>query len=234
MSSWDEVYRDRLMTIWEPHDIIVQFIARFLKKRQRYDKYMIRQDARRVLDLGCGNGGQSIYLARMGYEVYGIDVSEEAIKLARDYASQEQLDVTFLTQGCEQLSFEPDFFDAVICHGVLDHVPMETAIDSVQEIQRVLRPGGLSLVSLASVRSSLFGEGLSSGQNTYVLEHGPEKGQIQHYFNEEEIRILLPAAQFRLLETRHNLEEKLTASAGFAPEAWTGRWVLTAEVLEGA
>nr|MCS5534912.1 methyltransferase domain-containing protein [Candidatus Poseidoniales archaeon] len=101
MSSWDEVYRDRLMTIWEPHDIIVQFIARFLKKRQRYDKYVIRQDARRVLDLGCGNGGQSIYLARMGYEVYGIDVSEEAIKLARDYASQEQLDVTFLTQGCE-------------------------------------------------------------------------------------------------------------------------------------
>lgn len=234
MSSWDEVYRDRLMTIWEPHDIIVQFIARFLKKRQRYDKYVIRQDAQRILDLGCGNGGQSIYLAQMGYEVYGIDVSDEAIKLARDYASREQLDVTFLTQGCEQLSFEPDFFDAVICHGVLDHVPMETAIDSVQEIQRVLRPGGLFLVSLASVRSSLFGEGLSAGQNTYVLEHGPEEGQIQHYFNEEEIRTLLPEAQFRLLETRHNLEEKLTASAGFSPEAWTGRWVLTAEVLEGA
>ena len=67
-----------------------------------------------------------------------------------------------------------------------------------------------------------------------MLEHGPEEGQIQHYFNEEEIRTILPEAQFRLLETRHNLEEKLTASAGFSPEAWTGRWVLTAEVLEGA
>jgi ubiquinone biosynthesis O-methyltransferase len=231
MSSWDPVYRDRLMTIWEPHDIVVQFVARFLKKRQGYDKYAVHRDARRILDLGCGNGAQSVYLARLGYEVHGIDVSEEAIRVARDYASRERLEVAFSTQDCDQLSCESDSFDAVICHGVLDHIPMETAIRSCQEAHRVLRPGGLLFVTLASVRSSLFGEGLSIGQNTYVLEHGPEEGHIQHYFDEKEIRMLLLEAQFRLIDARHNLEEDLTAAVGFAPKTWHGRWILTAEAL---
>jgi len=232
MSSWDTVYGDRLMTIWEPHDIVVQFVARFLKKRQGYDSYLIHRDAQRVLDLGCGNGAQSIFLARMGYEVHGIDVSEEAINVAREYANQEALSIEFSTEGCDQLSFKTNFFDAVICHGVLDHIPMEKAILSAQEVYRVLSPGGLLLVSLASVRSSLFGEGLSAGRNTYVLEDGPEEGEIQHYFDEEEISMLLPSSQFHFIDARHKLEEELTGSADLVPEVMKGRWVLTAEICK--
>ena len=230
MSNWDSVYRDRQMTMWEPHDIIVQFVARFLKTRRGYDKYEMRRDARRILDLGCGNGAQSVYLARMGYDVHGIDVSEEAIGIAREYVSQEGLDVVFAAERCDELSFDPDFFDAAICHGVLDHVPMDTAVRSCEEIHRVLRPGGLLFVSLASTRSSLYGKGPSAGRNTFVLEDGPEEGQIQHYFEEEEIRLLFPEAQFRLLDVLHGVEEAMSATSGFEPQAWKGRWFLTVEV----
>ena len=109
---------------------------------------------------------------------------------------------------------------------------MEKAILSALEVYRVLSPGGLLLVSLASVRSSLFGEGLSAGRNTYVLEDGPEKGEIQHYFDEEEISMLLPPSQFHFIDARHKLEEELTVSTGLVPEVMKGRWGLTAEICK--
>ncbi len=87
MSTWDQVYDQRLMTLWEPHETVVQFVGRFLKRRIGYDRYHEHRAVRRILDLGCGNGAQSVFLAHSGFDVYGVDVSPAATKIAEAYAA---------------------------------------------------------------------------------------------------------------------------------------------------
>jgi SAM-dependent methyltransferase len=77
------------------------------------EKELPQQNFPRILDLGCGRGRHSITLAERGYQVTGIDLSEEAIKQARIRAVEKQLNnVTFLVGDMR----EPltDSFDAVL------------------------------------------------------------------------------------------------------------------------
>ncbi len=109
---------------------------------------------------------------------------------------------------------------------------MSTALAAVREVHRVTKPSGLFWASLASVRSSLFGQGTRADRHTYVLEEGFEEGQVQHYFDQEELSELLPPDRFRLLDLRHRLEEKWNvADRATSLQTLTSRWFVTAESI---
>jgi 2-polyprenyl-3-methyl-5-hydroxy-6-metoxy-1,4-benzoquinol methylase len=233
MTSWDKVYSERFMTIWEPHETVVQFVARYLKRRLTYDRYQEQRRADRVLDLGCGNGAQSLFFARKGYDVYGVDLSKEAILFAEDTAKKDGVKATFLTQDCSKLSFENSFFDVILCYGMLDHILMDKALAIANEAYRVAKPGSLLFFSLASVDSSYFGKGSLVAHHSYILQETLEEGEVQHYFDEEEVRELLPPGRFRLLDVRHRREDQYSVSKGeLFPKNWWGRWFITAEIVK--
>lgn len=100
----------------------------------------------RLLEIGCGIGVDSIQLARCGFQVTGLDLTESAIEVARQFAAARGVDVDFGVGNGEQLEFEDGTFDAVYSFGVLHHTP---AIESaVAEVRRVLKPGGTAYVML--------------------------------------------------------------------------------------
>ena len=70
----------------------------------------------KVLDVGCGGGRHSIQLAKMGFEVYGIDFSEYAIRVAKENAQKENVieNIYFRVGNVLELSFEENFFDIII------------------------------------------------------------------------------------------------------------------------
>jgi len=72
----------------------------------------------RILDIGCGTGRHALELARRGYKVTGIDLSERQISIARQKAEKENLDVKFARADARELDFK-DEFDLVImmCEG---------------------------------------------------------------------------------------------------------------------
>lgn len=72
----------------------------------------------RILDIGCGTGRHAIELARRGYTVVGIDLSESQLNRAKEKALQEDLQVTFLKHDARKLPFSRTF-DLVImlCEG---------------------------------------------------------------------------------------------------------------------
>lgn len=108
---------------------------------------------KRVLDVGCGVGNDLSRFARHGAEVVGIDLAERSIELARDNFRQRGLAGEFHVMDGEQLEFRDDSFDLVFCHTVLHFTPQPRRM--VEQIHRVLRPGGEAILMTVNRRSWL-------------------------------------------------------------------------------
>jgi SAM-dependent methyltransferase len=95
----------------------------------------------RVLDLGCGYGGRTVWYAERGPEhVVGIEISERMVDRCAAFARSRGVDnVTFQVGFAENLEWEDASFDAVLSYDVLEHV--EDPAKALREIWRVLRPG---------------------------------------------------------------------------------------------
>lgn len=93
-----------------------------------------------VLDAGCGTGKCSIPLAKQGFEVIGVDISEKAIEVARQKAEAAKLPIIFRVEDLEALPFEDNTFDVVFCGGVLHHFPVRNKVE--EELHRVLKENG--------------------------------------------------------------------------------------------
>src|SRR3954462_3184773 len=97
----------------------------------------------RVLELGCGAGWFSCLLARHGYEVVGVDISEAMIELAeQNRRAQAAGHVRFMRGDYEGLKFANEF-DAVIFYDSLHHSDSEE--DAIAAAYRALKPGGILL-----------------------------------------------------------------------------------------
>jgi SAM-dependent methyltransferase len=105
----------------------------------------------RILDVGCGSGWLSEYFARLGYEVTGIDVSDDLIRMARERVAhvtyevdhQTPLRCRFLAHDIESASLAEQF-DAIICYDSLHHFEDEQS--TMRHLAAMLPMGGLLFV----------------------------------------------------------------------------------------
>ena len=96
----------------------------------------------KVIEYGCGKGSYAFKIARNQAElVTGIDISSVAIKVAQQQAARENLDknIDFQIMNAENLEFEANSFDLICGSGILHHLDLTLAIES---ITRVLKPTG--------------------------------------------------------------------------------------------
>ncbi len=110
----------------------------FIEKEIEYNKNF------KILDIGCGTGRHTLELTRRGYSVTGIDLSETQLKIAREKAVKDKLDVVFLRQDARDLMFNYEF-DLVImlCEGGFPLMETdEMNFQILQNASRVLKPGG--------------------------------------------------------------------------------------------
>jgi SAM-dependent methyltransferase len=101
-----------------------------------------------ILDMGCGQGRLSIPLAKDGHSLTGIDISGDAIGMARAYASREHVGVKWVAGDLSSLKqIHPDaLFDCIICTEVLYMV--EDPDELIRQLLGRLREGGILLLSL--------------------------------------------------------------------------------------
>lgn len=99
-----------------------------------------------VLEVGCGVGTDAINFAREGAHYTGVDLTTASIDLVAGRFEIEGLKANLRVADAEALPFGDDSFDLAYSHGVLHHTPdTQRAID---ELHRVLRPGGTAMVML--------------------------------------------------------------------------------------
>lgn len=103
--------------------------------------------ARRVLDVGCGVGhwGQRLAPWFPDAHLFGVDAEPQWIPQAQERAASLGLNATYQAAQAEELPFEADHFDVVVCQTLLMHVAEPVAV--LREMCRVLRPGGLVIAA---------------------------------------------------------------------------------------
>lgn len=189
--EWDKAYQKKQNYVFYPNEEIIRFISKYIKKRIGINEYQIKRNMIKCLDLGCGIGRHIIYLDEFGFDVYGIDISSEAIDFARkwfDYIGKEFLKEKLHIGTSSNLPYDNNYFDFVISHGVLDSMVFEVAKESINEIYRVLRNEGLLYFDVVSGNDYNHPREYE-GEEIVNNEH--EKGTIQSYFNWRKINLLL-------------------------------------------
>ena len=158
----DEQLKERVRTFWQAHPCGTKFSDAEIGTRafferieaHRYEKeWHIPAAANfantrglKVLEIGCGLGTDGAQFAKAGADYTGVDLTNAAIELARKRFELFGLTGKFQVADAENLDFPDESFDVVYSHGVLHHTPDIDA--AVQEIRRVLKPGGRAIVML--------------------------------------------------------------------------------------
>jgi SAM-dependent methyltransferase len=106
---------------------------------------------KQVLEIGCGNGADGAMFALNGASYTGVDLTQTAVEATRRHFWSLGLTGKFQVENAEALSFEGESFDIVYSYGVLHHTPHPSR--GIQEVWRVLKPGGRAIVMLYNKRS---------------------------------------------------------------------------------
>ncbi|MDX2229038.1 MAG: bifunctional 2-polyprenyl-6-hydroxyphenol methylase/3-demethylubiquinol 3-O-methyltransferase UbiG [Leptolyngbyaceae cyanobacterium bins.349] len=134
-------YYDRWATEWWSQSAKVYALNYLNEPRFEYfDRHIANWQGLNVLDVGCGGGFTCEFLAKRGAMVTGVDQSIACIHAAKDHAVEHELAIAYHPAHSECLPFADETFDVVTCVDVLEHV--ENLHQTLQEIHRVLKPGG--------------------------------------------------------------------------------------------
>jgi SAM-dependent methyltransferase len=97
-----------------------------------------------ILDLGCGTGNHSILLAERGYEVTGVDISEEMLAIAKSKAKGKEIDCTFLHGDIRTFVGERKYDAIIMMFAVFGYqITNEDIFNALQTVRRHLNPGGV-------------------------------------------------------------------------------------------
>lgn len=142
----------------------------------------------RILDIGCGGGDYVTYYQQMGFDAYGIDISDTMLRAASKKVSGNKL----LKMDMHNLQFEKDFFDGVSSITVLQYTKKIKFNGILKQIYRVLKPGGkLFLVMF---------EGISEGVE--IEKYNDSAFEVYTaYYTEDELCSLLKQAGFKITKS---------------------------------
>ena len=141
---------------------------------------------RALLDVGCGNGRNAIFFAKKGYVVSGIDISSEAIKLAKTLAKRDKVDVSLEVGSVFDLPYGDVEYDAVLDCGCLHHLRKSQWSKYLRNILRVIKSSGIYCLYCFSDNTSPY-----SVKNKVVRPKNRNWNLVgkhyNHFFSSEEV-----------------------------------------------
>jgi len=156
--------------------------------------FLLDAKVRRVLDFGTGTGRHTVYLAKIGFEVYGFDWSEAAITITKEELFKQGLSANLMIWDMSELPlpYDDGFFDAVITIKVLHHTYLDKIKRIASEIARITRNGGYLYVELPTygevMRQKREGARFDEPESgTFIPLEGNEIGVPHHHFKLDEI-----------------------------------------------
>ena len=144
----------------------------------------------RLLDLAMGNGRNAVYMAKLGYEVEGIDISADALNKARALAEENGVYIKMYHSDLEKGNLIEEYaYDVIICFNYLQR-------SLIPQIKEGLRTGGAIVYETFIIDQSQFGRPRNPD---YLLKHN----ELLHMFSD-----------FRCLRYREGIIENRKAIAG--------------------
>ena len=182
---WDARYAQGLVYGTEPTSVARRLVDAFRA-----------QGVRSILEAGCGSGRDALLYAREGFTVTGTEISDNALRWARQRAQAEGLPITFLRDDLAQTALPPGSFDAAVAIHLLHLQPAPVRQTMLNQLWRLTRDGGLIAMANYSTGEAGFSTWASWREPNTRLD---PKGKLVHFFDADELRALLPPGRFDLL-----------------------------------
>ena len=99
----------------------------------------------KIIEIGCGEGGNLLPFARKGCNVTGVDIAKDKIQSAIEYFEQEGVQARFIASDVFKLKELEHEFDLIICHDVIEHITDKKGF--ISKCQVLLKPQGLMFMS---------------------------------------------------------------------------------------
>lgn len=143
-----------------------------------------RSEGQKLLDFGCGKGESSVIFSRIGYEVFGFDLSPNNIAIAKRLAQKYEMAgrTHFSVSVAEKLDYPAEYFDLVVGTDILHHVDIS---QSLGESLRVLKKGGLAIFH-EPIRVPVFDTLRETAFGKWLI---PRKASLDHHITEDERKL---------------------------------------------
>ena len=153
-----------------------------------------REGKNKLLELGGGQGRDTLFFARQGFQVSVVDYSQTGVKAISAKAQAAGLAnlVTALRHDVrDPLPFDADIFDACYSHMLFCMALTTQELESLSdEVRRVLKPDGLHVYTVRHTGDAHYGTGIHRGEDMYEVG-----GFIVHFFDREKVRQLARGCQ---------------------------------------
>lgn len=158
----------------------------------------------KLLDFGCGLGRHAVFFAKQGFQVSAFDLSEEGVGHLEQWAKREGLQIRLHTADMLNLPYEDASFDCIFAYHVISHTDTQGMKTILQQIRRILKPGGEIYLTLCSKDTGSFQNPAYPhiDENTVIkTEEGPEKGIPHFYVTLADVLTLM--GEFQIETIRH-------------------------------
>lgn len=204
----------------------------YVKWADYIEKIIIQENKKtnKILELACGTGNITVPIAKKGYDITGLDISEDMLMVAKDKALKNNMNIFFIQQDMVDLQLE-NKFDCVLsmCDGINYIVNENDLMEVFQKVYNYLECDGVFIFDISSyykiknvLGNNTFGENLDDlcylWQNyfdeenntiemelTFFIQEGQyykkeEEYHIQRAYKVEEIRYMLEKANFNTIK----------------------------------
>ncbi len=182
MPTWNELFKELITqdekTVWkQPHEWLVEHLT--CQEKQT--------DYPRVLDLGCGMGRHLVFLEDQGYDTFGMDISSNGLIYSRKWLKEKGHTPRLAMADMTVLPYASSCFNIIVSMYVIHHNTLAGLRRTIQEMRRLLVPGGLILLAIPSTRGYRHGKGHLIEPGTVIPDIGQDSGIPHHYCDLAEI-----------------------------------------------
>ncbi|EAI3914765.1 class I SAM-dependent methyltransferase [Campylobacter lari] len=182
--KWTQLHGNSKHQPIYPHDIYIKCVFKNFKKESK------------ILDLGCGAGRHVKFLAENNYITYGCDYSHSGVKHTKELLNQYNLKAQVELANVNELPYENEFFDGILCWGVLYYNNKEVIEKAACEIYRVLKQDGKAFVLTRNLNDYRYKHGVKNNDkySITIQENNPkrsayaENGMNMYFFDKEEVK----------------------------------------------
>ena len=186
MAGWQKLWQDpEIAKRWAERPPIPEVI----EMADRLES----ENRRRVLDVGCGLGRHTVYLAARGFQVTAIDHAPAALSACRENLQQAGLEATVLPMEMTELSFPDGSFDGVISTQVIHHARKAVIAEIIARLTQQLSTHGYFVWAMPTPDHFDCGKGEEIEPGTWVNPDHREGPVPHHFCTREEVYDLLHA-----------------------------------------
>ncbi|WP_425449614.1 class I SAM-dependent methyltransferase [Dethiothermospora halolimnae] len=139
-----------------------------------------------VLDCGAGGDCPPLGLFKEhGYITFGVDINNGQLKKADKFANERKLDLNIMRGDIRRLPFSDQSMSYIYSYNTIFHMTKKDIKQAIEEIKRILKPGGLSFINFLSIEDQGYGIGEKVGRGEYMQQENGNK-VIHTYYEIDE------------------------------------------------